>query len=73
MYNDKVLPECYEDDHPESAEERFTGSFWGTESPEADESLNRKTMMSKIYKTIETLSPVYRTILTLYHMDEMSY
>ena len=73
LYNDKVSPESYDDEHPESAEERLTGSFWGTEYPEADESLNRKNMMNKIYKTIETLSPVYKTILTLYHLDEMSY
>ncbi len=73
LYYDRVHTIENEDESSGNAEEQFTESVWGREPERADDQLNRQDLMKKIFRAIDALSPVYRTILTLYHMDEMSY
>jgi RNA polymerase sigma-70 factor (ECF subfamily) len=73
LYHDQEKSDMGDDDASANIEERFTESVWSPETDNSDEKLNRKDMMEQMYKAIDTLTPVYRTILTLYHMDEMSY
>jgi len=41
------------------------------ENPE--DLMNKETLKKYIHKMIEKLSPVYRTVLTLYHLEEFNY
>ncbi len=72
LYEDRNNQNDDEGGAGESFKENISESLWNCE-PEPDEILNRKNVMEIIYRKIDELSPLYRTILTLYHMDEMSY
>jgi RNA polymerase sigma factor (sigma-70 family) len=52
-------------------EESFTAHFISDESPE--EELSDKEMNGVVLKLIDQLPAQYRTVLTLYHVDQMSY
>lgn len=72
LYEDHVYRDDDDEGCAEPFEESISESLWNRE-PEPDEILNRKNVMEIIYRKIDELPPLYRTILTLYHMDEMSY
>jgi RNA polymerase sigma-70 factor (ECF subfamily) len=44
-----------------------------TEYPNPDEVIEKQDRTELIHKQMEKLSAPYRTILTLYHLDQMSY
>lgn len=61
-----------EEGEAESAESKFSENIWGGEST-PDEVLVSKEMKESLRQAIEELPPQYRTLITLYHLDEMSY
>ncbi len=52
-------------------EERFTTHFTSDENPE--EQLNDDMIDSLVMKFIDKLPPQYKAVLTLYHLEHMSY
>jgi len=68
FYDDAAMPSSEEDD---SAVE-FTEDIWGG-SPGPDELLMNKEVAGYLKEEIKTLPVQYRAILTLYHLDELSY
>ncbi len=52
-------------------EESFTSHFISDESPE--EKLEDKEMNALVLKLVDQLPPQYKTVLTLYHLDQMNY
>jgi RNA polymerase sigma-70 factor (ECF subfamily) len=52
-------------------EEDFTSTFVDVENPETV--ISEKDMDAFIFKLIDQLPPQYKTVLTLYHVEDMAY
>lgn len=70
LYEDAAM--TYEDESSEGREMNFTENIWGG-SIGPDEKLMHGELSGFLKEEIQTLPAQYKTILTLYHMDEMSY
>ena len=54
-------------------EERRTGFMDQNKESLADYAVEQKEMSNTVRKCMEQLSPIYRTLITLFHQEEMSY
>ncbi|NUM82192.1 sigma-70 family RNA polymerase sigma factor [bacterium] len=70
LYEDAAM--THEDESSEGREMNFTENIWGG-SIGPDEKLMHGELSGFLQEEIQTLPAQYKTILTLYHMDEMSY
>jgi len=52
-------------------EENYSSSFVNLENPESV--VTEKDMDAFIFKLIDELPPQYKAVLTLYHVDDMTY
>jgi RNA polymerase sigma factor (sigma-70 family) len=57
-------------DEPTSGSQKFLIQSF---HPNADESIVNQKLLSLIYAGIETLPGHYKTVISLYHLDELSY
>ncbi len=73
LYTDfKIADADPEDDEASFFEESISADYWSTtESP--DQPLIRRETSEALSRSMESLPAVYRTIVTLYHVQEMSY
>ena len=68
LYND--VPTTYDENEPIS--DGFSENIWGS-SPGPEDALMRGQVSEYLKTEIGQLPVQYRTIITLYHLDEMSY
>jgi len=69
MLVDMHSGEADQEDHSLERIDQLTGST----RDEVDRDMQQKNIATILAREMERLSPVYRTLLTLYHQEELSY